>query len=536
MALKDDLMASSAVAWVLGNKFVTENRKPIEFRDHRFLLGYLADNHRHKVSKKSSQIGETVIELLDDFHLAIHKKMNVIHTLHTNDVLKGFVQPKVDPIILHNKAIKENMTINSQGLKQFRDNFVYFRGANAESQAISISADVLKIDEKDRSNSRVVEMFESRLDFSEYKWIREFSNPSSIGFGVDETYNKSDQRHWFVKCHHCNHYMYMDFDKSMVTDNVAHTHYVDKIRKIFACGRCDQELSIADRCNGEWVAKYPSNDRIHGYWFSQMMAPWFTAEEIVSKYEDNSVEYFHNFVLGKAYTPTDMIVDRAAILRANAPSNIPKMNVAIGVDQDAGGQYFVAMTPQGIFAHGYVDSWEKIEHIKLMYNALVVCDPNPYSTMPKQMANKYGDWYNCYFKNLDGISAVQWKDQIVYADRTRVIDIRANEIVHAKSLYREHAHQLEDIINHWGNLYRTVVEEDDGRVKSTWIKKDGKQSDYPFAETYARIGLSKLLGANSDFIDPYDAPTAPISPHTAKDGTITTDLSQLVNETWENME
>lgn len=536
MGLKEDLEAANTVAWIIGQNLVTEGGKPFEFYDHRFLLTYLADDHRHKVSKKSSQVGETVGELFDDFHLAIHRKMNVIHTLHTNDVLKGFVQPKVDPIILRNAGIKQHMTINSQGLKQFRDNFVFFRGANSESQAISISADVLKIDEKDRSDPHVVEMFQSRLDFSEFKWIREFSNPSAVGFGVDANYARSDQRHWMVKCHHCNYTMYMDFaaEDVLLADSTVKTHYVDQERKIFACGNCNRELSEADRCNGEWIAKYPQNNSIHGYWFSQMMAPWFTAAEIVDKYENTSVEFFHNFVLGKAYTPSDMVVNREAIIRATAPSNIVKQQVAIGVDQDAGGQYYVCMTPAGIFDHGYVDSWDKIEHLKLMYNAIVVCDPNPYQAVPKQLAAKYNDWYLCYFKILDGLSAVQWKEQeqVVYADRTRIIDIRANEIVNGRMLYREHVHQLEDVIAHWNNLYRTTEEKEDGKSRSIWIKKDDKQSDYPFAEVYARIGLSQLLGAESLFIEPIQANDTKITGLTVtQENVINVDLSGIVADT-----
>lgn len=527
-----DLEASSALAWITLNHFVTENRKPIEFLHHRFLIDYLADDHRHKVSKKSSQIGETVIELLDDFHLAIHRKMNVIHTLHNNDVLGGFVQPKVDPIILHNPAIAKHLTINSKGLKQFKDNFVYFRGANSESQAINISADVLKIDEKDRSDAHVVEMFESRLDFSPYKWIREFSNPSAVGFGVDATYSRSDQRHWMVKCHHCNHRMYIDFEQSEDKN-----HYVDRQKLIFACGKCHKELSTIDRCNGEWVAKWPKNDDVHGYWFSQMMAPWFTAKEIAYKFENNSVEYFHNFVLGKAYTPKDMIVNRETILRATAPSNISRFNVAMGIDQDAGGQYYVCMTQQGIFEHGYVHSWEEIEHIKLMYNATVVCDPNPYGAMPKQLAEKYTDWYNCYFHNLEGQSAIQWKhkEQIVWADRTRVLDIRANEITAAKMLYRERPHQLEDVIKHWNNLYRTTVEDEHGKSKSEWIKHEGKQSDYPFAETYARIALTQLMSGESELIEGTNEPDTPITNVTAHGETLSVDFSGIVEDTFNEM-
>lgn len=537
MSLRDDLMAANTVPWIMGNQFVTENRKPFEFYDHRFLLDYLADDHRHKVSKKASQIGETVGELFDDFHLAIHRKMNVIHTLHTSDVIKGFVRPKVNPLIQHNQSIKQHMTVDSEGLKQFRDNFVYFRGANSESQAISISADVLKIDEKDRSDAHVVEMFQSRLDFSEFKWIREFSNPSSIGFGVDDTYGKSDQRHWFVKCHHCNYNMYMDFEKEMGALSMdAYTHYVDKERKIYACGKCDKELSDADRTNGEWVAKYPSRDKIHGYWFSQMMAPWFTAAEILDKYENNSIEYFYNFVLGKAWTPSDLIVNRETILRATAPSTIPKTQVAIGVDQNVNEQIWVAGTPQGIFAHGRTKSWEDLERIKLTYNAIVVCDPMPYTTMPKIMADKYNDWYMCRFKNMDGLSVIDWKGSVVYADRTRLLDIVANEITEAKLLFREHPTALEDYIADWSNLYRTTVEKEDGRMISTWLKKENKESDFSFATAYFRVALSRLLGGGTQMIEPIGYDDAKKTYTITNDGRLQTNLEESLEETFAQME
>lgn len=535
MSLRDDLMAANTVPWIMGNQFVTEDRKPFEFFRHRFLLDYLADDHPHKASKKASQVGETVGELFDDFHLAIHRKMNVIHTLHTSDVIKGFIRPKVNPLIQHNPEIKKHMTVDSEGLKQFRDNFVYFRGANAESQAIAISADVLKIDEKDRSDPHVVEMFGSRLDHSDYRWIREFSNPSSIGFGVDATYSISDQRHWFVKCHHCGHYMYMDFEKEMGTLDM-YTHYVDKERKIYACGKCDGELSDADRTNGEWVAKYPTRDKIHGYWFSQMMAPWFTAAQIIDKFENNSIEFFYNFVLGKAWTPSDLIVNRETILRATAPSNIVKTQVAIGVDQNVNEQIWVAGTPQGIFAHGRTKSWEDLERIKLMYNAVVVCDPMPYQTMPKIMSEKYNDWYMCRFKNMDGLSVVDWKGSIVYADRTRLLDIVANEITEVKLLFRESPYALEDYIADWQNLYRTTVEKEDGRMISTWLKKENKESDFSFATAYFRIGLSRLLGGGSELITPVAYETAKKTYSLNENGQLTTELSDAVEETFAAME
>lgn len=529
----EDLIASSPLAWITLNKFINENQQPIEFTNHRFMIDFYADTSADIVSKKSAQVGFSVAAILKSMHEAKYGGLNIIYALPTNNVVNDFVKPKVNPLITSNPKIQAMVKDDSVSLKRVGDRFIFFKGGFSDREAISITGDVLVIDEYDRMpDMGVVNTFDSRLQASQNPKRWRFSNPSQIGFGVDGLYQESNQYHWFVKCSHCNHEWYMEFAKE---DNC---HYVDKDRKIYACGKCDKEITDHDRRMGRWVAKFPTRKR-HGYWFSQMMAPWVSAERILEQQQESGIEFFHNFVLGKAYTPSDMIVDRAAILRATAPSNINKLQVVLGVDQDAGGQYYIAMTPEGIFDHGYVDAWEKIEHLKLMYNAIVVCDPNPYPTMPKQMASKYSDWYLCYFKNLDTQSAIQWKDkeQVVYADRTRVIDLRANEIVHARLLYRERVHELEDVIKHWNNIYRTTEEEPDGRIKSLWMKKEGKQSDYPFAEVYARIGLSLVLGGSSMFLEPTQEPETKVTNIETKDGkNISVDFSDIIQETFDEMQ
>ena len=441
----EDLIASSALAWVTLNKLVNENQQPLEFNDHRFMIDIYTDEHDDIVCRKSAQVGYSVMAILKCLWMLKYGGLNIIYVLPTNNVVQDFVKPKVDPLISSNPVIADSMGNDSVSQKKVGDRFIFFKGGYSQRDAISISGDILVIDEFDRMpDQKVVNTFDSRLQASKHPRRWRFSNPSQVGFGVDGLYNDSDQRCWIMTCHHCGYRSYIDFEKDtyMVGSDVRHTHYVNRDEVFYACGGCDKELSDADRRNGLWVARYPDRYR-HGYWINQMMAPWVTAKRIMEQYEESGIEFFYNFVLGKAFTPTDMIVDRAAILRATSPSNIQKSQVAMGVDQDAGGQYYVCMTPNGIFDHGYVDSWEKIEHIKLMYNAVVVCDPNPYQATPKQMANKYKDWYLCYFKNVDGLSAIQWneKEQVVYADRTRIIDIRANEIVNGRMLYREHPHK-----------------------------------------------------------------------------------------------
>lgn len=531
---KQSLIDASVLAWIIDGRFVTENRKPIEFVKHRFFIDYLADDHPDKVSRKCSQVGATVLEAIDDFHLAGKKGMNVIHTLHTGEVIKGLVTPKINPLIEYNAPIKQMLKVDSESLKQFGDNYVYYRGANAESQAISISADVLKIDELDRSDPIVAEMFQSRLDASEYKWLRRFSNPSAVGFGVDALYKDSDQRHWFVKCSHCGHDWYIDFEASE-EDN----HYVDKEKEIYACGKCHKEIYDEDRIRGRWVTKYPSRAHRHGYWFSQTMAPWVSAHDLVVKHKDTSVDYFNNFVLGKAYTPSDLIVDRDTILKACSPSSIAKTNCAMGVDNGVSKTWVLGNT-NGIFAHGITESWDEIEKLILMYNPYTVIDPNPYPTTPKKLVDKYDKVFICYFKETKDSKIIEWgkKDRygVVYADRTKSLDVVANEIVSQDILFRETPSKLEDYIEQWGNIYRTTVEEEDGRSVSKWLKKEGKLNDYALATTYWRIALSKIVGTfgESHLVEP--ANPGKKKSDVIVNGRLVTDLGDRIQEALNNQD
>lgn len=538
--LKADLEASTPLAWLTLNDAVNENQKVLEFDNHRFMIDIYNDEHDDIVCKKSAQVGYSVLAILKSLWMLKYRSLNILYVLPTQNLMKDFVVPKVNPLIYSNEFIKKSLDSDRENLKSINKRFLYFGGAASEREAISKTADVLILDEYDRMpDYSIVNIFDSRLQASESPRRWRFSNPSQIGFGVDELYNQSDQRIWFMTCSKCGYKSYIDFNKETyeVGEQTRFSHYVNQDDRIYCCGGCDKELDDEDRRMGEWIARFPGRKR-HGYWINQMMAPWVTADRIMEQYEESSIEFFYNFVLGKAYTPSDMIVDRDAILRATAPSNIMRTNVVIGVDQDAGGCYYVAMTPDGVFDHGYVDSWEKIEHLKLMYNAVVVCDPNPYPTMPKIMAGKYSDWYMCYFKEMKGVDTIEFKGSVVYADRTRVIDIVANEIISQRLLFRQRPSEMEaTIIKHWANLYRTTEEKEDGRVKSTWIKKEDRQSDYPFALTYARIGLTKVLGGKSEIVEALGSEVGKTTIHEVKeDGIITTDLSNIINETLNNLD
>lgn len=522
----------SPTAWIVANNLVNENQKPIEFTRHRFLIDPFDDMSADIVVKKSAQVGFSVLSILKSFWLAKERGMNTIYVLPTQDIVKSFVTPKVDPLIAGNKSIESLVKKDSITLKQIGNRFIHYKGSSSQREAISTSADLLCIDEYDRCiDMGVLNTYDSRLQASDFGWRWRFSNPSSVGFGVDLLYEDSNQYHWFVTCHHCGYEWYMNFTSEQKC------HYVDVEREIYACGKCDREISDVDRQNGRWVAKFPKRER-HGYWFSQLMAPWVSAQRILEQKNDSSIEFFHNFVLGLAYTQSDLIVNRETILRACSPGQIPKSGVAIGVDQNANEQIYVMMTSQGVFDYGKVHSWEEIEHLKLMYNATVVCDPAPYPTQPKIYADKYSDWYICYFKEMNNLDVIQWKGNVVYADRTKLLDTVATEIAGAKLLFRQHPNQLEAYIADWQNIYRTTVEQADGRVKSTWLKKDNKESDFSFATAYARIALSRQLGSSGGMlVEPENVMSHNITDTANADGSIAMDvLGDIVRDTLDDLE
>lgn len=485
------------------------------------MIDYLADEHPHKATTKCSQVGWTTLELFDDIHLVGQRNLAVIHTMHNSDFLQSFVRPRVNPLIQNNPVIAKMVTADSEGLKGFGRNFLYFKGANAQSQAISTPADVLKIDEKDKSDPITVEMFQSRLDASEVRWVREFSNPTAIGYGIDASWQQSDQRHWFVKCGHCGHRSWIDWEASD-----ARNHYVDTDKRIFACGACGREITTADRINGEWVVKWASRTDIHGYWVSQMMAPWFSAGDLIKKFNTSSIEFFHNFVLGKAYTQADLRFDRDAILRAVKPGKPLYRNVVMGSDIGVPHWYWLG-TPAGVFKMGKADSWEELERLFLEYNCTAwVMDYLPDFVKAKYYIKKYpGKAFACTFRqDRQQLGVIQWgegdKRGIVYADRTKAIDQLVTEVTNNDLGFMMRPDQLEDLIKHAANMYRVIETDEKGRTIVEW-RTVTKPDHLMLTGVYWRIALEKVfsgLGGGVISTEP-DGPRAKLAP-TVRDGKI----------------
>lgn len=493
------------LSWVVHNEFVTENQKPMDFGTHRILAQPFNDMHPNIIARKSAQVGWTTMCIFRCCHFAAKLRMNIAYTLPTKNVIKEMIVPKVNPIFDSNPTLKELLTQDSQNVKRVGNRTIFFRGAWTERDAISVTVDCLIHDELDRSDQKVINIYRSREQASEFKRRERFSNPSVPGFGVDLLWSQSDQQHWLVTCHTCGHESYMNHEP----DDDWLPHWLDMDRKIFACGNpdCDQEISDFDRTDGRWVPKYakravgsdPHATGMRGYWISQLMVPWVSAAELVEIFNDpdTTPEYWYNFVLGLPYQNAELTVNREVILRATTPNVIQLDEVAIGVDNGVV-KNWVMMTAQGVFNYGKTESWDVIEAFLTQFpNSKMVIDANPYPDIPSKLAKKYLGrvWINYYEQDKTNLATIRWDEGdnwgVVKTDRTKIFDQVAGEINRRDLIFVMRPQQMEDYIAQWAPMYRTIEINARQQKRGVWLTQENRADHYAHATIYARVALYK---------------------------------------------
>lgn len=493
--LRQELHRLNPAMWVLDNKFVNENQKPFEFTKHRFMLQPYSDSSPDQVIMKSAQVGWSVAAILKSLHAAKFLGLNIIYVLPTRNVVHDFVTPKVNPMIERNPEIAKMVKgSNSTSLKQVGDRFIYFRGSFHEGEAISTTADLIVADEYDRSDQQVLTVYQSRLQASEWGWFWRFSNPSLPGFGVHELYEDSDQMHWFVTCSKCKHQWHMDMD----LDRQVKNHFIDKEMKVYRCGGCKEVLADNDRQNGQWVPKFAGHKR-RGYWLSQLMIPWVSAEKILDQQEQMSIEVFHNFVLGLPYQASEHMINRESILGAAEPQLAAKNNVVIGCDSGKT-KHWVMGNDKGVFSYGKTESWDDVEKLRNMYDATMVIDALPDFTVPESLAKKYpGKVFVHYYSpdNSQSMDVSRRKEGtdfgVLQSDRTKLFDVLASDIVVKKIKFFQSPKDLDELIYHCEQAYRMVEPDSRGIMKAKWETKVNRPDHFLHALAYYRVGLAFMI-------------------------------------------
>jgi hypothetical protein len=176
----------------------------------------------------------------------------------------------------------------------------------------SVPADLVVFDELDEATPEMKSMALERLAHSDYKRIIELSNPSLPDYGIDESYQRSDQRHWTLKCPGCGEWVCperefptkLGQEVQIILPRKDSGHYL-------ACPKCEAEL---DREVGEWIADFPDRP-IHGYRISQLFSPKVDPAEILEEYRITRYpDRFYNLKIGIPWADLERRLDAMTVL------------------------------------------------------------------------------------------------------------------------------------------------------------------------------------------------------------------------------
>lgn len=384
--------------WIKKNQIKTNKGLPIEFKDHGFLLDYVKDPHNRIVVRKCTQVGASFSTNVKMLHLGDQEPITVIYTLPTSSEAKNFVLTKFDPMIERSPGLMDMITkvvlrekiLYNSVVKRIGESYYFFRGSWTAWGAQSIDADVLVVDELDFQKPDVRQMWEERTGGSSSQdiiyWI---GYPSVPNFGIEELYQSSDQRKWFIQCPHCKKRQVLEFP-----DNI------DMEEEKYICKFCKGELSDEDRRKGLWKITKPGRE-IHGYWINKLMAPWIPASKIIERFKKDTPKKFFNYTLGlpyisKATELTDDVVQSAmmdeeeyALIKAD-----PDAHIIVGIDQGDIFHVLVAIVTQNqlvVIAAEELRTEEDLEkRIKFFEPSMVIMDMFPNRHTAKKLCRTIG--------------------------------------------------------------------------------------------------------------------------------------------------
>jgi len=286
--------------------------RPFRFEGHEYLRAIYDDTSPHVVLSKAAQIGGTTWAILRSLHACL-TGLNVVYFFPTRTDVIEFSKSRVSPLLADNPFLSRMMTdTDTAGLKRIGESYLYLRGMQSTVGMKSVPADMIVFDELDETSPAAKAMAKERLAHSDYKRMVELSNPSLPDYGVDEQYQKSDQRHWTLRCPHCGHWsspvkefpMKLGEDVKIIRQHRDGTHYL-------ACTKCGRELDVAE---GRWVADYP-NRSIHGYRISQLFSSKVDPSEILDEYKSTRFpDRFYNLKIGVPWSDLERRLDIMSVL------------------------------------------------------------------------------------------------------------------------------------------------------------------------------------------------------------------------------
>jgi len=505
--------------------WVNSRGKPLSFDDRPYLVGIYQDQYPNIVYTKSAQIGVSERLISEAVWLAEQRGLNSMFVTPAQSQLQDFVQARLNPVLemseyLRTRIEDDDIKTRKLGLKKIGRGHIYFRGSQNQKQIISVDADMVMLDERDRFVEDNVPFIDKRLLASTLKWRREASTPTLPNWGIHKAYLESDQRVWQVQCKKCKLWQEIDFFKS-----------VDMKDKICRCIECKKPIDRLSQ-NGRWFIQNPSS-LIHGYKISGLYNPMATIPDLIKKYRKaqvtgfSALQQFFNQDLGLPYEVEGQRITVQELDACQKDYLFPFKDVNeifAGVDVGPELSHVTVLKRkennqfQLIWA-GNVSNFfgpqDSIEQVMKVYNVKVcVIDKKPETSKVQELITMFPSKVYAAIYSTSDFSVQEytiWDDVKfeVRLDRTISLDYLIADIQNKKLELPRNINTVSDFYDQLRASTRITEKNNRGQNISRWIEKGADH--YFHSLNYARVAQSRGVTGEA-LLNYYSDPEEGITP------------------------
>ncbi len=477
---------------------------PFSFEGHEYLRTIYDDTSIHVVLSKAAQIGGTTWAILRSIHACL-QGLNAMYFFPTKTDVLEFSKARVSPLVADNPFLTRMMReTDTAGLKRIGEAYLYLRGMLSPVGMKSVPADMVVFDELDEATPAARAMALERLAHSDYKRVIELSNPSLPDYGIDEQYQKSDQRHWTLRCPSCGHWTALDRDFPVKLGQEVRIIQARSDGTWFrACPKCSVELDLSA---GEWVADFPDR-KIHGYRISQLFSSKVDPGEILREYRTAQYpERFYNLKIGVPWTDLGTRLDQMSVLSLCGETPMAESDTSgvctMGVDtgknlhvvilRDLGGED--SERRELIHVGVCHDFGELDAYLDRFHVERCVIDGLPETHATREFAKRH-PWrvFMCFF-NEHQRGSLNWDPTswIVQGHRTEALDASRAAIREKKVTLPRRSPQIEQFAKHMVADARMLKEDEETGVKKFRYVRLG-EDHFSLAFTYAWMaGMNRM--------------------------------------------
>ncbi len=451
-------------------------------------------------------MGGSTFAILRSLH-ACATGLNTLYFFPTRTDVLDFSRSRVTPLLAENPFLERLLTdTDTAGLKKIGDAFFYMRGMQSQVGMKSVPADLLVFDELNETEPTAKTLAMERLSHSDYKRVIELSNPSLPDYGIDENYQKSDQRHWTLKCPSCAKWSAPERDfPRKIGEEVRIILPREDGSYFLACSHCQAALDIDQ---GEWVADFPDRP-IHGYRISQLFSPKVDPGEILREYRTTRFpERFYNLKIGVPWADLERRLDIMSVLALCSEAVMPDR-----ADREA---VHTMGIDTGRELHAVVlredDRDRKRQHVVHLgayrdfsdLDALIarfrvqqcVIDGLPETHETRKFAERHRGCVFMSFFNEHQRGAAAWnhQTQIVQVNRTEALDASREAVRQQRLILPRQTPIVDTFARHMAADAKILDEDEEtGAQKYRYIRTG--EDHFSLAFTYAWMAASRYMDA-----------------------------------------